>query len=356
MKRILIDLQENSYPIVLTDGFCGLGSELKTINTHPKVMVVTEPKIRQLYGEALEQELVDYQVFWHEIPGGEECKNLNTVSEIYQALMKYRFDRKGTLLALGGGIVGDITGFAAASFMRGISFVQLPTTLLAQVDSSVGGKTGVNFQSVKNMIGAFYQPKLVFANLKTLQTLSLRDYTTGLGEVAKYGVLEGEPLFSSLIKQANGIEARDSGVLEAVVAHCCEIKAKIVVSDERENGIRAILNLGHTFGHAYESATHHKIHHGEGVALGMISACKTAEHMGVFHQTEQVKALLKALGLPEKLPQCSKEAVMTAMMGDKKQEDGKLKFVLPYGLGDVRVVAQVPEQAVACGLEAVWKQ
>ncbi len=356
MKRILIDLQENSYPIVLADGFRGLAKELQDLGTHQKIMVVTEPNIRALYGEKLAEELKDFSLVWHEIPGGEGCKTLTTISEIYESLMSNRFDRKGTLLALGGGIVGDMTGFAAATFMRGISFVQVPTTLLAQVDSSVGGKTGVNFHSVKNIIGAFYQPKLVFANLKTLETLSERDYKTGLGEVAKYGVLEGEPLYSELMKQKDKIAARDSGILAEIVAYCCEIKAKIVAEDERENGLRAILNLGHTFGHAYETATNHGIYHGEAVSLGIISACRTAERMGLFQKSEKVLALIRALGLMEQLPPSVKETILTAMKGDKKQEDGQLKFVLPCDLGNVQVRKDVPREAVLAGLEAIWKK
>ena len=356
MKRILIDLQENSYPIVLTDRFCGLAKELKDLGTHQKIMVITEPKIRALYGEQLEEELKDFSLTWHEIDGGEDCKTLTTVSGIYESLMRNRFDRKGTLLALGGGIVGDITGFAAASFMRGISFVQVPTTLLAQVDSSVGGKTGVNFHSVKNIIGAFYQPKLVFANLKTLETLSVRDYKTGLGEVAKYAVLEGEPLYSDLMTHKEEILARDSGVLAEIVGCCCEIKAKIVAQDEREQGLRAVLNLGHTFGHAYETATNHEIYHGEAVSLGMISACRAAECMGLFHRSEDVITLIRTLGLMEQLPQCDKDTILTAMKGDKKQEDGKLKFVLPLDLGNVQVRNDVPKSAVLQGLEAIWKK
>ncbi len=356
MKRILIDLQENSYPIVLTDRFRGLAKELKDLGTHQKIMVVTEPNIRALYGQQLSEELKDFSLIWHEIDGGEDCKTLTTISEIYESLMSNRFDRKGTLLALGGGIVGDITGFAAASFMRGISFVQVPTTLLAQVDSSVGGKTGVNFHSVKNIIGAFYQPKLVFANLKTLETLSMRDYKTGLGEVAKYAVLEGEPLYSYLMTHKEGILARDSDVLAEIVGYCCEIKAKIVAQDEREQGIRAILNLGHTFGHAYETATNHEIYHGEAVSLGMISACRAAECMGLFQKSEKVLALIRALGLMEQLPECEKETILAAMKGDKKQEDGTLKFVLPLDLGNVQIRTDVPQEAVLWGLEAIWKK
>lgn len=356
MKRMKVDLGEHSYSILFSDSFQGLGEELRQLGTHPKIMAVTEPNIRRLYGQALERELADYQLIWHEIPGGEECKTLETVSGIYQALMEHRFDRKGTLLALGGGIVGDITGFAASSFMRGIDFVQVPTTLLAQVDSSVGGKTGVNFHYVKNIVGAFYQPKLVFANLSTLKTLSQRDYASGLGEVAKYGVLEGESLLSLLLEKAPDILRREKRVMGDIVALCCESKARIVSADEREQGLRAVLNLGHTFAHAYETATRHSIYHGEAVAMGLLSACKTAEQMGLFHETDRVKELLTALGLPDRLPECSREETEAAMQGDKKQEDGRLRFVLPYGLGDVRVTEQVPREAVACGLEAVWKR
>ena len=356
MTRVDICLGEHSYPIVLTGSFQGLGEELNRCKIHSKIMVVTEPNIRKLYGAALARELTEYQVVWYEIPGGENCKTLSTIADIYQALMEHRFDRKGTLLALGGGIVGDITGFAAASFMRGIDFVQVPTTLLAQVDSSVGGKTGVNFHRIKNMIGAFYQPKLVFSNLSTLKTLSQRDYASGLGEVVKYGVLEGMPLFSELVRQARSIMRREEIVLGEIVALCCESKAKIVAADERENGIRAVLNLGHTFGHAYETATRHAIYHGEAVALGLISACKAAEWMGVFDESERVKELLALLGLPVQLPACKKDEVTAAMQDDKKREDGKMRFVIPYGLGDVRVIGEVPQEAVAFGLEAVWKQ
>lgn len=355
MEKMEVQLQENSYPIYFAEGFCGLGEALAACKTHPKIMVVTEPKIRQLFGDEVMRELAGFHMVWHEIPGGEEEKSLQTVAGIYEHLLKERFDRKSTLLALGGGIVGDITGFAAATFMRGISFVQLPTTLLAQVDSSVGGKTGVNLDGVKNVVGAFYQPKLVFANLSALKTLSDRDYASGLGEVVKYGILEGEAFFSLLEREADALLRREEASLREVVALCCQCKARIVAEDERENGIRAVLNLGHTFGHAYEAATHHVVFHGEAVGLGLISACAAAEYLGKDASRGRVTALLKKLGLPLTLPAGDEKTMLAAMQRDKKSEDGKLRFVLPFGLGDVRLESSVPPEAVRCGWEAVWK-
>lgn len=348
MNTITISLGEHSYPIFLEEDFSHIGRAMRERGLHQRLLVVTEPNIKDLYEAPLRRELeaAGFEVNLCEIAGGEENKTLDTVRGIYREMMNLRFDRKGTVVALGGGIVGDIAGFAAATFLRGVPFVQVPTTLLAQVDSSVGGKVGVNFNGVKNIVGAFYQPALVYINSKTLNTLTERDYKTGLGEVVKYAVLDGEPFYDFLSSHAGELRRID------VIRHCCEIKAEIVQQDERENGLRAVLNLGHTFGHAYETATHHAITHGEGVASGLVSACELACLMGLLERetADRIKELLDKLGLTYILPPCG--GIMEAMQGDKKRLDGRLRFVLPHAMGDVQI-HEAPQELVEQAIRVV---
>lgn len=347
MNTITISLGEYSYPILLEEDFSNIGLAMRECGLHRRLLVVTEPNIKDLYYAPLRRELEEagFEVNLCEIAGGEENKNLETVRGIYREMMNLRFDRKCTVVALGGGIVGDISGFAAATFLRGIPFVQVPTTLLAQVDSSVGGKVGVNFNGVKTSLAHFTSLPLVYINIKTLNTLTDRDYKTGLGEVVKYAVLDGEPFYHFLSSHAEDLRRAD------VIQHCCEIKAKIVQQDERENGLRAVLNLGHTFGHAYETATHHAITHGEGVASGLVSACELACLMGLLNRetAERIRELLDKLDLRYILPLCGLEDIMKAMQGDKKRLDGRLRFVLPHAMGNVRIheaPSELVEQAI----------
>jgi 3-dehydroquinate synthase len=279
-----------------------------------------------------------------DIPDGEEFKTLATVSTVYDALMAAGFDRGCGLLALGGGVVGDLAGFVAATFLRGIPFVQIPTTLLAQVDSSVGGKTGVNHPLGKNLIGAFYQPRLVLIDVNTLTTLSPRDYHAGFAEVVKYGVIRDQTFFIDLQNNVEKLCDHDPSKLVTAIMRSCQIKADIVERDERENGLRAILNYGHTFAHAIENLSGYgEYRHGEAVAIGMVVAAQISESLGLCsHQdVEEVRQLLLAFDLPVLAPQYSADKLLEAIGRDKKVQTGLLRMILNRGIGDfeIRTVA-----------------
>ncbi len=303
-----------------------------------RVMVVTNSTIGRLYLDSLKESLENqrFKVLIVEIPDGEEFKDLETLKQIYDALVGAHLDRGSFLIALGGGVVGDMAGFAAATYLRGISYVQVPTTLLAQVDSSVGGKTGINHEKGKNLIGAFYQPKMVFIDVNTLDTLPEREYTSGLAEVVKYGIVCDADFFSFLWDNVDKLLARDKGCLESVINRSCKIKASVVSRDEREAGLRAILNFGHTIGHAIESLTDYKKYlHGEAVAIGMAQAAKVSESMGNSTKdvTCRIVSLLNKLRLPVDPPQFSAEQYLNAIFHDKKIKDGGITFVLNNGIG-----------------------
>jgi 3-dehydroquinate synthase len=284
-----------------------------------------------------------------EVPDGEQYKNLDWANAIYTALLTNGFDRKSALVAFGGGVIGDLTGFAAATFMRGVPFVQVPTTLLAMVDSSVGGKTGVNHPMGKNMIGAFYQPKKVLMDLGVLTTLPTKELLSGMAEVIKYGVIRDPELFDYLDKNREKILSLEPDVLTHIIKRSCEIKAGVVSKDEREGGLRAILNFGHTVGHAIETAENYTMRHGEAVAIGMVYASRLAHRTGLCAASvpERVERLIKSYGLPADLSALSRrpsvDELMDTMQVDKKAEGGKVKFVLPSKIGEVVITNQWDE-------------
>jgi 3-dehydroquinate synthase len=281
-----------------------------------------------------------YAVYMVEIPDGEEYKSFETLKSIYDRLIEFGFDRGSLLLALGGGVVGDIAGFAAATYLRGIPFVQVPTTLLAQVDSSVGGKTGINHEKGKNLIGAFYQPGFVIIDTATLDTLPEREYLSGLAEVAKYGIVLDRSLFDFMSANPGKLLDRDKESLLRVIKRSCTIKAAIVEKDEKEAGVRAVLNYGHTIGHAVETLTCYKKYtHGEAVAIGMAQAAKFSEFMGFSGkaETEKIIMLLKALRLPLEIPFFRQSEYIEAMLHDKKTREGGINFVFNRGIGDFRI-------------------
>jgi 3-dehydroquinate synthase len=289
------------------------------------------------------------------VPAGETSKNLQTVHACYDQLATHRLERKSFLVALGGGVIGDLTGFVAATYLRGIPFVQVPTSLLAQVDSSVGGKTGVNLKAGKNLVGAFYQPRLVLCDLNTLRTLPPREFRAGLAEVIKYGIIYDAALFRRLERQLPRLLQLDSSLLGSVVARCCEIKAEVVSQDETESGLRAILNFGHTIGHAIEAtAGYGRYLHGEAIAIGQVAAAKlSARRLGLSaREVDRVTALLQAAGLPThiRLTPQKRRRLLQAMRLDKKVAAGNIKFVLAERIGKVRwgqsVAQPVLEEAV----------
>ena len=336
MKILNVELGDRSYPIYIGSG---LLEDEKIITSHIKtrtICIVSNTTVSKLYLENLKNLLDDYQVVEAIIADGEEFKNYDSLSHIYTKLLENQCNRDTTILALGGGVVGDIAGYAAASFLRGIPFVQIPTTLLAQVDSSVGGKTGINHLLGKNMIGAFYQPQAVVIDLNVLKTLDNRQISAGLAEVIKYGLIWDEDFFKYLEVNIDNLKQLDFDHLEHVIYRSCEIKAKVVSEDEKESGIRAILNLGHTFGHAIENCLGYgEWLHGEAVGCGMVLAAKMSLAQGWLSESEfdRVKDLISRANLPIEKPKIDYENFIGAMKLDKKNKDKDIYLVLQQGIG-----------------------
>jgi len=344
MEKVRVDLGERSYDIAIGSNMLrSIGTSLKPFDFSPKVAIVSNTTVHPLYGDVVSNSLkkAGFDVLTVTIPDGEEYKDLLRVEHIYNELLKAKLDRSSSLVALGGGVIGDMTGFAASTYMRGISYIQIPTTLLAQVDSSVGGKTGVNHKLGKNMIGAFWQPRLVWIDVKTLNTLQKREFLAGVAEVIKYGVIWDEELFYFLEKNRTRILNLDRDVLMYVIKRSCEIKAEVVSKDEREAGLRSILNFGHTIGHAIETVTgYRKYLHGEAVAVGMYLEAKLASMLDLINNKEvvRIKALIDSYSLPSEKPQdIDVGHILSAMELDKKAVAGKLKFILPEKIGKVRI-------------------
>ena len=354
MHVVKVPLGDRSYDILIDAKLDELGLRMDGLRCGRKTAVVTNPTVNRLYGGRAIRSLSDagFTAMPVEIPDGEQYKSLDWANAIYTSLLINAFDRRSPLVALGGGVIGDLTGFAAATYMRGIPFVQVPTTLLAMVDSSVGGKTGVNHPMGKNMIGAFYQPKLVLMDLDLLKTLPQEEFLAGMAEVIKYGVIWDQELFTYLERNRERILAQEHGPLGHIISRSCEIKADVVCKDEREGGLRAILNFGHTVGHAVEMLEHYTMRHGEAVAIGMVYAARLAHRMGYCDARvpEKVEALLSDYGLPTGLsalkqrPQTSR--IMDALQLDKKAEGGKVRFVLPKRIGEVVITREWDVQAL----------
>jgi len=353
METIKVELGERSYDISIGSNVLdGIGEKLVSLGLSPKLALVSNPTVFSLYGERVSDSIkkAGFDLLTIIIPDGEEYKNLASLQHIYNELLKYRLDRASALLALGGGVVGDITGFAASTYMRGISYVQVPTTLLAQVDSSVGGKTGVNHELGKNMIGAFWQPRLVWIDVETLKTLPARELLAGLAEVIKYGVIYDEKLFSFLENEKERILNLERDELAYIIKRSCEIKAEVVSKDEREAGLRAILNYGHTIGHAIETATkYRRFLHGEAVAIGMHLEARLSMMLGMIDrdQVSRIKALIDSYGLPAEMPSdVSVSSISLSIRLDKKAVAGELKFILPEKIGNVRIHKGVTEESI----------
>jgi 3-dehydroquinate synthase len=343
MQTLTVNLGERSYPIhVGANTLDRVGESLQQAGLRGKVAIVSNPTVAQLYLDPVHDALSasGFEVAPILLPDGEEHKNLKSLATIYDGLVKARLERKSGILALGGGVIGDLAGFAAATYLRGVPYVQLPTTLLAQVDSSVGGKTAVNHDSGKNLIGAFYQPKLVLIDVTVLRTLPRRELVAGLAEVIKYGIIEDPILFRLLEDRIERLLALDRELLMQVIATCCAIKARVVEQDEREEDYRAVLNFGHTVGHALEAATDYKqFLHGEAVGVGMAKATAISLQQGFCDQKsfERVIQLIKKAGLPIELPSdISITNLLQGMEIDKKTAGGKIKFVMCEGIGKTR--------------------
>lgn len=353
-ERVVVGLAERSYPILIGHGTLdNVGATFQSVSFPSRVALITNPTVASFYQDRVEKSLrlAGFDALTITVQDGEIYKSLATLESIYDQLIAARFDRNCGLVALGGGVVGDMTGFAAATFLRGIPFAQIPTTLLAQVDSSVGGKTAVNHRSGKNLIGAFYQPKLVFIDVATLATLPEREYLAGIAEVVKYGIISDHDFFQQLDAEALRLLAREPEVLVAVVKRSCQIKANVVELDETETSLRAILNFGHTFGHAVETATGYVDYlHGEAVAVGMLVAARIAARMGFCTAADvaTIERVFKKLKLPVVPPRYPLEIFLSAMMRDKKVKSGVLRMALNKGIGDCTIVdIEHPEKIFA---------
>jgi len=353
MKKIRVDLAERSYDITVgTNVLKKIGDILRPFGLGPKIAIVSNPTVFSLYGRPVVNAIkkAGFDACTVSIPDGEEYKSLLWLQHIYNELLAHKLDRSSALIALGGGVIGDITGFAASTYMRGISYVQMPTTLLAQVDSSVGGKTGVNHHLGKNMIGTFWQPRLVWIDTETLKTLPGKELLAGIAEVIKYGVIWDKELFDFLDDKKGKILDLDERAVKQIIKRSCEIKADVVSRDERESGLRSILNFGHTLGHAIETATDYKRYlHGEAVALGMCLEARLSQKLKLIDtkEVERITRLIDSFGLPSALPaDIDMERILSSMQLDKKAIAGELKFVLPERIGRVRIHKGVAGRAI----------
>lgn len=354
MKTLQVDLGERSYPIYIGRDLLSQRELITPFVNSRQVMIVTNETIAPLYLEKTKAAFNAFQVESVILPDGEEFKTLEVMNQIFDALLSKHFDRHCTLVALGGGVIGDMTGFAAACYQRGVDFIQIPTTLLAQVDSSVGGKTAVNHPLGKNMIGAFYQPRCVLCDIDSLSTLEDRQLSAGLAEVVKYGLLGDAPFFEWLEANADALVQRDPEALAYAIERSCQDKAEIVAQDEKEGGVRALLNLGHTFGHAIETGMGYGVYlHGEAVAIGMIMAADLSARLGWLDaaQLPRIRRLLERMNLPVCAPaDLSPEKMQELMKVDKKVKDGKIRLVLMKGIGESLVSADYDAEQFAATL------
>ncbi|MFT5259093.1 MAG: 3-dehydroquinate synthase [Saprospiraceae bacterium] len=346
MKTLKIELGARSYPIHIGQG--GL-SDVSLYAPHisgHQIFIITNEVVAPLYLEQVKSTLASLgEVFTLILPDGEHTKNLDSASLIFTEMLQVPCDRKVTVIALGGGVIGDLSGFSAACYQRGVAFIQVPTTLMSQVDSSVGGKTGVNHPLGKNMVGAFYQPQAVIIDTDTLKTLDDRQFSAGLAEVIKYGLLGDAPFLQRLEEKMPEIMLRETDLITEIIERSCQAKADIVAADEREQGVRALLNLGHTFGHAIENALGYGVWlHGEAVALGMLMAADLSRRMGSIDQGNQlrVKAILESANLPVNgVGGVNSQQLFELMAVDKKAEKGKVRFILYQELGKAIISDEV---------------
>ena len=318
-------------------GFCG-----------HKLCIVTDSNVAPLYLNEVKSVLEEKfnQVFEFVIPAGEQNKTLDNIKKLYEHLILNHFDRKDCLIALGGGVIGDMTGYAAATYLRGIDFVQVPTTLLSQVDSSIGGKTGVDFDSYKNMVGAFHMPRLVYMNLSVLNTLSNEQFSCGMGEILKHGLIKNRPYFNWCMSHAEEIQAREYETLLYMIKESCKVKRDVVEKDPTEKGDRALLNFGHTLGHAVEKLKNFEMLHGQCVAVGCVAAMKLSAMRGDISETEvlYVEQCLERFGLPIRAEGITPEEILQISKSDKKMEAGKIKFVLLHEIGNAYVDKSVTDE------------
>lgn len=347
------------YDIVFSQSFAELAEELKDLEAeNKKLCIVTDSNVEKLYAKELKELLTGKcrKVVVYSFPAGEASKTLDTIKEIYRFLIEEGFDRKDMLLALGGGVVGDMTGYAAATYLRGIDYVQIPTTLLAQTDSSIGGKTGVDFDGYKNMVGAFKMPRLVYMNLAVLKTLDDRQFFAGFAEVMKHGLIKDDSFYEWLISNMYEICERDMDTLEEMVMRSCTIKKLVVEKDPTEQGDRALLNFGHTIGHAIEKAKNFELYHGECVALGVVAAAYISWKKELLSMEEyyEIRDMFVPFYLPITVENIEPEQIVELTKSDKKMEDGKLKFVLLKKIGKAVIDRSVTEEEILAAVKEIY--
>lgn len=352
---IPVNLETQSYEIIIAGGSLGeLGARMTSLDVGNKVLLVSNPLIFKHYGEKVLSSLKasGFEVTHCILPAGEQYKTLHSIQKIYNGALAQRLERSSTMIALGGGVIGDMTGFAAATWLRGINVVQIPTSLLAMVDASIGGKTGVNHPQGKNLIGAFYQPQLVLIDPDVLTTLPGREFRAGMAEVIKYGVIWDEGLFHQLeaAKRLDQMRYISPELLQEILAKSCRAKADVVGQDEKESNLRAILNYGHTIGHAVESLTGYRsVNHGEAVGIGMVAAGDIALELNLWDQrsNERQLELIKKAGLPTRLPENLEiNAIIEALQLDKKVKSGRVRLILPTQIGTVTITDQVTSEVI----------
>ena len=359
MRIVQVPLGDRGYAIKVGGGLLArLGVECAQLKLGQRCAVITDTNAGKKFAPTVLKSLAVscFQPVLITVPAGEKSKRIAMVEKCYDELAAHRLERKSFIVALGGGVVGDLAGFVAATYLRGIPFVQVPTSLLAQVDSSVGGKTGVNLQAGKNLVGAFYQPRLVLCDLDTLKTLPKREFISGLAEVVKYGIIYDAVLFAQLERNLPKLLQRDASTLRSVIARCCEIKAEVVGQDETESGLRAILNFGHTIGHAIENSSGYgKFLHGEAISIGQVAAAKLSEKvLGLpSGDAKRIEQLFVQAGLPVKitLNAAKRKKLLAAMKLDKKVSGGEVKFVLAKKIGRVEFGCKVSAEAIAQTLD-----
>lgn len=357
MSKVHVPLGERSYDIHIYEKFDNLAETALSSYKDCKIMVAADSNVDRLYSEYCIREIkkAGAKPYKFIFPAGEENKNLNTVNKIYRECLKNKLERGDVIIALGGGVTGDVAGFAAATYLRGIHFIQVPTTVLAQCDSSIGGKVGVDFDNVKNIIGSFYQPNAVYINISTLKTLPEREYYSGFGEIVKHAIIRDQSFFEYLENNIEKIKARDIETLNFIVERNCKIKAAVVEVDEKESGLREILNFGHTIGHAVESEGDFKRFHGECIAIGMVGICDAAVRMGLFSAQDftRIVNLLYNLELPVAFKGLDADEIYSLMLLDKKVKRGKINYIIPVRIGEVKIVSDVDENIIKATLQDI---
>jgi len=360
VDNIIVDTGKEQYPIYFTEDFSGLSQAAEKCGYNGrKLCIISDTNVSPIYSDSVKKELgkIFSEVYICTFKAGEKSKTLDTIKTFYDFLLENKLDRKSVIAGLGGGVVGDMAGFAAATFMRGIDFIQIPTTLLSQVDSSVGGKVGVDYGPYKNTVGAFYQPKFVYINTTTLNTLPKREFSAGMAEVIKYGIITSESFYEYIKANRDKIKIGDKGYLKRIISKCCEMKAEVVNKDELDTGFRETLNYGHTIGHSVEGLKEYELIHGECVSIGMVAVMDISLKRGWVkaHEVKEFKELLQYFDLPVCVNGLDSNDVYSQLFHDKKVSDNKLKFVIADKIGSTVRTSDVKKEEVMDAINSIIK-